>query len=66
MKTKVTKEELKECVKNAFERVVAEGYDKEWATEKRKRDDEYKRKTSKHKHGKMEPVKKPKYKDNWD
>lgn len=63
MKTKATKKELGECIKNAFERVVAEGYDEEWATEKRRRDDEYKRKTPKH--GKMGPVKKPKYKDNW-
>ena len=42
MKTKVTKKEFKECVKNALERVVAEGNDKEWATEKKKRDEEYK------------------------
>jgi len=64
MKTKVTKKELRECIKNALERVVSEGYDKEWATEKRKRDEEHKKKAPKH--GKMGPVKKPKYKDDWD
>lgn len=62
MKTKVTKTELKECVKNALLRVLDEGYDKEEIAAKRERDKNFKKKAPKH--GKLGPVKKDKYK-NW-
>lgn len=62
MKTTVTKSELKECIKNALQRVIDEGFDKEQIAAKHDRDKNFKKKSPKH--GKMGPVKNDKYK-NW-
>ena len=65
MKTKVTKSELKECVKNALQKVLEEN-NKEFRSKKerdRERGDNFKKKAPKH--GKMGPIKNDKYKNNW-
>lgn len=64
MKAKVSKTELRECVRNAFMRVLEEGYDEKETMSRRDREKNFKKKTPKH--GKMGPMKKPKYKDDWN
>lgn len=66
MKAKITKSELRECVKNALQRVLEEN-DKEFMSKKerdRERGDNFRKKAPKH--SKMGPVKNNKYRNNWE